>query len=349
MSAARWRAAAAITILALMAISLARAADAPAAPDTAPTPAPAPALPTTPPPSAAPSGPVPVGRPGAATDATEPESSGVDLLAPLRRFGVESWWDVFQMQPWTGTLGFTFDDQEQRIRAPGSPTQTFSNRLLTESATISNDNFAIVNPLLFTGSLMVGVSFQQGWQESLGLSQHETATLDTYAFDGNFLPQSPYNVNLFAVKTQTTYVQPSGSATHSNIQNQGINFQLRETSILRDMEILPYFSANLRVLQQYEKQTTTYGGQSFVQNDRRDQVAARLPERRRDIGPHLPVSVHEARQLRVHRRVVQLPERQFLLQSRLWADAQLPLGFAHQLLLANRGGPAFRPQHARHQ
>jgi len=177
------------------------------------------------------------------------------------------------MQPWTGTLGFTFDDQEQRIRASGSPTQTFSNRLLTESATISQDNFAIIDPRLFTGSLMLGVSFQQGWQESLGLSQHETATLDTYSFDGTFLPESPYNLNLFAMRSQNTYVQPSGSATHSDIQNQGIAFQLRETSILRDREILPYFSANFRAFQQYEKQTTTFGGQSFKQNDRRDQIA----------------------------------------------------------------------------
>ena len=284
-----------------------RAADTPAAPDAAPTPAPATALPTTPPPSAAPSGPVPTERPGAVAVATEEESSGVDLLAPLRRFGVESWWDVFQMQPWTGTLGFTFDDQEQRIRAPGSPTQTFSNRLLTESATISNDNFAIVNPLLFTGSLMVGVSFQQGWQESLGLSQHETATLDTYAFDGNFLPQSPYNVNLFAVKTQTTYVQPSGSATHSDIQNQGVNFQLRETSILRDMEILPYFSANLRVHPAIRKADDDLRRPVLRAERPARPGRVRLPERRRDLGPHLPVPVHEARQLRVHRRVRTTP------------------------------------------
>jgi len=266
-----WRGAAAIPILALLAMPLAHAADAPVTPEAGA--APATALPTTPPASAAPSGPVPTERSSAVTDASEPESLFPDLLAPLRRFGVESWWDVFQMSPWTGTLGFTFDDQEQRIRAPGSPTQTFSNRLLTESATISNDNFAIVDPRFFTGSLSLGVSFQQGWQESLGLSQHETATLDTYSFDGTFLPQTPYNLELFAVKSQNTYVQPSGSATHSDIQNQGIAFQLRETSILRDKEILPYFSANFRAFQQYDKQTTTYGGQSFKQNDRRDQIA----------------------------------------------------------------------------
>ena len=266
-----WRGAAAIPILALLAMPLAHAADAPVTPEAGA--APATALPTTPPASAAPSGPVPTERSSAVTDASEPESLFPDLLAPLRRFGVESWWDVFQMSPWTGTLGFTFDDQEQRIRAPGSPTQTFSNRLLTESATISNDNFAIVDPRFFTGSLSLGVSFQQGWQESLGLSQHETATLDTYSFDGTFLPQTPYNLELFAVKSQNTYVQPSGSATHSDIQNQGIAFQLRETSILRDKEILPYFIANFRAFQQYDKQTTTYGGQSFKQNDRRDQIA----------------------------------------------------------------------------
>jgi hypothetical protein len=278
MSVVRWRRAAAVSILALMAIPFAQAADAPAAPGTAaPAAAAAPAsaatLPTGPPSASAPTRiavPIPTDP---VADASEPESMFPDLLAPLRKYGVESWRDVFQLQPWTGTLGFTFDDQEQRIRAPGSPTQTFSNRLLTESATLSNDNFAIIDPRLFTGSLSLGVSFQQGWQQSLGLSQHENATLDTYAFDGTFLPESPYNLNLFAVKSQSTYIQPSGSATHTDIQNQGVAFQLRETSVLRDKEILPYFSANFRAFQQFEKQTTTYGGQSFKQDDRRDQIA----------------------------------------------------------------------------
>jgi len=277
MSVAYRRGAVVVPFLALMAMPLAHAADAPATPAAAAAPASGAALPTTPPAASAPSGREVIPSAATATTASEsePESDSVfpDLLAPLRKFGVESWGDVVQLQPWTGSLGFTFDDQEQRVRAPGSPTQTFSNRLLTESATISNDNFAIVDPRFFTGSLSLGVSFQQGWQESLGLSQHETATLDTYSFDGTFLPQTPYNLELFAVKSQNTYVQPSGSATHSDIQNQGIAFQLRETSILRDKEILPYFSANFRAFQQYDKQTTTYGGQSFKQNDRRDQIA----------------------------------------------------------------------------
>src|SRR6266542_4751194 len=128
MRAARWRGAIVVPILALMAMPIVQAADAPPASEAS---APAPALPTTPPAAAAP-GPrfVPVPLPDATVEA-EPESSwSSNLLAPLRQFGVETWWDVFQMQPWTGTLGFTFDDQEQRIRAPGSPRQVFSNRLL---------------------------------------------------------------------------------------------------------------------------------------------------------------------------------------------------------------------------
>ncbi len=206
----------------------------------------------------------------------EPEaaSRGFDLLAPLRQFGVESWWDVLQLQPWTGSIGFTFDDQEQRVRSPGSPTQVFSNRLLNESFSIRNDGFAVVDPRLFTGTLGVGFALEQSWQEASGISHTQHGTLTDYAFDGTFLPESAYNLELFALQAQSSYVLPSGSATHSNIRNQGAMFRLGETSILRDMEILPYFSASVRAFQQYEKQTTTLGGQSFKQDDRREQVAA---------------------------------------------------------------------------
>ena len=261
----------------------------------------------------------------------------VDLLAPLRPFGVESWWDVFQMQPWTGTLGFTFDDQEQRIKATGSPTQVFSNRLLTENATISNDNFAIIDPTLFTGSLGLGVSFQQGWQES---RRHQPAR-DRHA--GHLLVRRPCSCRrarttstCSRVKTQNTYVQPSGSATHSDITNQGVAFQLRETSILRDMEILPYFSASLRAFQQYDKQTTTYGGQSFEQNDRRDQIALGFQN-----GGETSDLTFQYQYTKLDNYAYTLgsynsQNANVLLQSRLRADAQLALGFARQLLRPHR-------------
>jgi hypothetical protein len=224
-------------------------------------------LPAQPPPAAA-----PPAASGPSDEASDTASWVSGLLAPLRQFGVESWWDVFQFQPWTGSIGFTFDDQEQRIHAPGSQTQVFSSRLWSESATITNDGFAIIDPRLFTASLGLGVTFQQASQQSFGVDQSERATLANYSFDGTFLPESPYNLNLFAQRTQNTYVQPSGSTTHSDISNQGIVFRLHENSILRDKEWLPYFTANFGVYQQYDHQTTTLGGQSFVQNDRRDQI-----------------------------------------------------------------------------
>lgn len=224
-------------------------------------------LPAQPPPDA------PLVRPATGTADAEPAAGSSGLLAPFRQLGVESWWDVLQLQPWTGTIGFTFDDQEQRVKSAGSPTQVFSSRLLTESFTLGNDNFSILSPQLFTGSLGFGFTLQQAWLRALGNEQYQHATLDNYAFDGTFLPETAYNFELFAVRSQNTYVQPSGSTTRTDITNQGLALRLREDSILRDREILPYFSANLRAFDQYEKQTTTLGGQSFAQNDRRQQVA----------------------------------------------------------------------------
>ena len=94
MSVAHWRGAAVIPVLVLMAMPLAHAADAPAVPGPAVAPASTAALPTGPPTASAPSGSAVASTPGPAADASEPESVFPDLLAPLRKFGVESWGDV---------------------------------------------------------------------------------------------------------------------------------------------------------------------------------------------------------------------------------------------------------------
>jgi hypothetical protein len=195
-----------------------------------------------------------------------------DMLAPLRQFGVESWADVVRFEPWTGSIGITFDNQEQRVRSPGTPTGRFSTQLWSETFTIRNDGVTIVDPALARGSVALGLAFEQQRQQTLDERSSERGTLANYAFDMTALPETAYNLNAFAVRTQNTYVQPSGSRTRSDIASRGIAFYLRETSILRDREILPYFTANVQLTQQTDKQTTTSGGQTFRQDDRRDQA-----------------------------------------------------------------------------
>lgn len=248
-----WRlSAVAAPILALVPAHLAVAADAPA--EKEPT-------------AATTSAPRPAAEPPPSTSWTS------DLLGSLRDFGVESWWDVARFARWTGSLGVTLDSQQQRLTSPRSPTERSRSDLASETAAIRNDGFFVLDPRLFRGTLAVGFTLDQQRQQADTGSSSQHGTLTNYAFDGTLLPETAYNANVFAVRTQSTYVLPSGSTTRSDNQREGVALHLRENSLLRHKELLPYFSANLTAQQQQTRQTTTTGGQSFRQDDQRDQLA----------------------------------------------------------------------------
>ena len=65
--------------------------------------------------------PVPVEEAAKAEAPAQPSSSVPDWL---RQLGIESWWDVVQVDPWTASLGLSFDDQQQRLTSTGGATLT---------------------------------------------------------------------------------------------------------------------------------------------------------------------------------------------------------------------------------
>ena len=203
----------------------------------------------------------------------EPPQAGTTgiLAVPqfLQQLGIETWWDVVQFQPWTASLGLAFDAHEQRLKSPRLPTERSSSRLGTETFTIQNDGFSIVDRRLFTGSLLLGTTIVQERQRVQDKDNSQTGGLVNYAFSGSFLAESPYMATLLAVRNQANYVLPSGTTTKSDYQGRSLTFHLRENSMLREKEILPYFTASLRVAEQQQRQTTTTGSQTFRQDDRR--------------------------------------------------------------------------------
>jgi len=196
-----------------------------------------------------------------------------DLLAPLREFGVESWWDIIQLAPWTGTVGLSVDDQAQRVTASGTADQHYGSRLTEERFTIANNGIAVIDPRLLKASVGLGLTQQRQRLRALDLEVSQQATLNNYSFDATLLPESPYNLNFVTVRAQNTYVLPSGATTRSDIGNRGATLRLWETSFLRDRQILPYFSASLGVRQENVKQATTIGGQTYRQDDKRNQLS----------------------------------------------------------------------------
>jgi hypothetical protein len=196
-------------------------------------------------------------------------SQSIALPEFIQHFGIESWWDVVQFRPWTASLGLSFTDHEQRLEGVGGATNRSSGQLFTESFTISNDGFAVVDPRLFVGSVSLGLLLTQDRQEAQGRETTQSGELVSYGFNGQVFPESPYTGNFDAVRSQTASILPSGTRTKSDYQGAAVAFHLREGSFLRELEWLPYFTANLRFAQQRQRQTTTTEAQSFEQDDRR--------------------------------------------------------------------------------
>jgi hypothetical protein len=190
----------------------------------------------------------------------------------MRPFGVDSWADVVRFGQWESSLAATFDDEEEKLRSPDATTQRFANRLAQENLTIRNDSITVLHPRLFTASASVGLLLQQERQEAPDHGTKENGHLVNYAFDGLILPESAYNANVSALRNESVYVQPSGSTTNARFQSESIAFHVREDNVLRERELLPYFTANFRIEQQHEEQDTSSSGQTYRQDDVRDSV-----------------------------------------------------------------------------
>ena len=190
----------------------------------------------------------------------------------LQQMGIESWWDVIQLSPFSASLGLTFDDQEQRLMSPGVATDRTSSRLATETFSIRNDGFGVLDKRFFTGSVGLGFMLAQARHETNGGETNENGRLDNYDFSGTFFPEGAYTGTIAANRSQNTYVLPSGTTTYSDYEGRSIMFNVRENNYLREKEWLPYFSANLRFAEQRERQETRAGNQNFRQDDLRRAV-----------------------------------------------------------------------------
>jgi len=193
-----WRyAAAAIPILALTSLQLANAAEGPAsapATESKSTTAPAP-------------------QPSEA-----PASWTSDLLAPLREFGVESWWDVLRFGQWSGSLGLTLDSQRQRLTSPLSPSRQTQSDLATEGITIRNDGIVLIDPRLFTASISLGYALEQQRMSADSISQWARACIDADAIIGGSQSSYPTSHDLgVTVSTEELRAAYTGYCKQQNL------------------------------------------------------------------------------------------------------------------------------------
>ena len=186
----------------------------------------------------------------------------------LQQLGIETWWDVVQFQPWSGSIALTYDSQERRLIAPNA-TERSSTHLATENFTLRNDGIVVIDRRLFTAGVSFGVLFTQGRQDVGGVATSDSGRLENYSLTGYFIPETAYPATVSALRNQSLNVLPSGTTTKSDYADRSLQFFVRENNYLRDREWLPFLSGSVRFAEQHERQVTTSGTQRFEQDDRR--------------------------------------------------------------------------------
>jgi len=252
MNALPWRSAVLVPFT-VFAIGIA-AAEGPSGPPTPETitPTPAPQTPTN------------VDKAGAPVETRSPAS--VLIPESLSDISWGSWEDWFKPGRWGGSIGLALSGQREKITSADS-SQTFSSRIADETITIRNEDFALIDRRLMSGTIGLTFGLEQFRQtvEDVKASEHEK--LLGYNFDLAFLPETPYRSNLFANRTQSTVELISGGTSKTEVENAGLILRVGENSILRTREILPYFSASLEAVQEHDKETTRVGDTVFSLNE----------------------------------------------------------------------------------
>lgn len=198
-----------------------------------------------------------------------PEATAAPPWWSLQSMGVDSWGDILQRGTWSGSLETSYDQQSQTIRAPDSAELQYKSRLMIESLSIKNEGFSLIDPRLLTGNLGMRFFLQQSRQTAGDELTAQRGLLTDYSFDATVLPEKPYNATFVANRAQSLNTQPSGGSSQVASEHRSVTLRLREDSLLRDKEILPYFSGKMRVEQQSLQQVTRTLDQSFRLDDRR--------------------------------------------------------------------------------
>ena len=126
---------------------------------------------------------------------------------------------------------------------------------------------------LFTGSLGLGVSLQQGWQDAARRQpardgDARTLLLRWHSSCRRARTSSSFSRHGRRTRTCSRPARPPTRTSRTRASRSGCA-RPASCATRRSCPISPRTCGRI---QQYDKQTTTYGGQSFQQNDRRDQI-----------------------------------------------------------------------------
>jgi len=190
----------------------------------------------------------------------------------LSGLGVNPDSGLFGLGNWRAFLDLRAIGNAQDTRAPDYPDQKFYSYLTEQGITVRNDGWYLFDPRLLTGSASVRFGLQQARQDAGDQGVATGGDVTDYYVSMTLLPEKAYTGLLQASRSEFVTSHPGGGTTSSTHESRGATLSWRESSILRDKEIAPYFSATLFGGQEDLQETTTNAGQQFRRDEHRDRV-----------------------------------------------------------------------------
>jgi hypothetical protein len=194
-----------------------------------------------------------------------------DEEAVMSALGIESSGGIFRLGRWRSFLDLGVDGNRQSTFGPDYE-QEYYSYITQEGITVRNQGYYLVDPRLLTGDASVRFALTQARQDASSIEYSRDADITDYYVNVTLFAEKPYSANLSAAQAEYVSSQSGGGTTRTETSNNRATLYWRESSILREKEIAPYFSARLMAGSEDIDQTTTNAGRQFRTDEQRDRL-----------------------------------------------------------------------------
>jgi hypothetical protein len=156
--------------------------------------------------------------------------------------------------------------QRQTTSVLNAPDSTFDSDRFRERLNLKDKQLFVLDPRLVTFNLGASVELFQERNDFSGQSGRQDGTLLDYSLDSTFFSRKPYDLRLFANRTDDRVSRNFGTRTEVTSTNHGARASLHQDSFLKDLGFA-YFTSSLGMNQFRIREDSSGNGQDFHRSE----------------------------------------------------------------------------------
>ena len=159
-----------------------------------------------------------------------------------------------------------FFSERQTTSVANAPDSTFDSDRFRERLNLKGKQLYLFDPRLLLLNIGAGVEFFQERDDFSGQSGRQNGTLLDYSLDSTFFSRKPYDLRLFANRTDDRVSRNFGTRTDVTTTNHGARASLHQDSFLNDLGFA-YFTSSLAMNQLKIREDSVGSGQVFHRSE----------------------------------------------------------------------------------